>query len=75
MSRITSGINKKVKKPEASAPEVKPDDILKPGSKIRPNVSEEDVIKLVERLYGIVTREIAELKSYDDRNFLIHVDQ
>ena len=76
MSKM-SGINKKIVKdvPAATEAVVKPDDILKPGSKIRPNVTEEEVIKLVERLYGIVTQEIAELKSYDDRNYLIQVDR
>lgn len=48
--------------------------ILKPGSKIRPLVSEEEAIRLAERLYGISTRDISELMSYDDKNFLIHVD-
>lgn len=48
--------------------------ILKPGSKIRPQVTEEDAIRLAERLYGISTRDISELMAYDDKNFLIHVD-
>ncbi|XP_031638487.1 hydroxylysine kinase-like [Contarinia nasturtii] len=48
--------------------------ILKPGSKIRPQVSEEEAVRLAERLYGISTRDISELVSYDDKNFLIHVD-
>lgn len=48
--------------------------VLKPGSKIRPQVSEEEAIRLAERLYGISTRDITELMSYDDKNFLIHVD-
>lgn len=50
------------------------DVILKPGTKIRPKVSEDEAIRLAERLYGISTRDITELVSYDDRNFLIHVD-
>lgn len=48
--------------------------ILKPGSKIKPKVSEEEAIRLAERLYGISTRDISELVAYDDKNFLIHVD-
>lgn len=48
--------------------------VLKPGTKIRPQVTEEDAIRLAERLYGISTRDISELMSYDDKNFLIHVD-
>lgn len=48
--------------------------VLKPGSKIRPQVSEEEAVRLAERLYGISTRDISELVAYDDKNFLIHVD-
>lgn len=48
--------------------------VLKPGAKIRPQVSEEEAIRLAERLYGISTRDISELVAYDDKNFLIHVD-
>lgn len=48
--------------------------ILRPGSKIRPIVSAGDAVRLAERLYGISTRDISELVSYDDKNFLIHVD-
>lgn len=48
--------------------------ILKPGSKIRPQLGVEDAIRLAERLYGITTSKISELEAYDDRNFLIHVD-
>lgn len=48
--------------------------ILKPGTKIRPQVTEEEAVRLAERLYGISTRDISELVSYDDKNFLIHVD-
>ncbi|XP_031640926.1 hydroxylysine kinase-like [Contarinia nasturtii] len=46
----------------------------KPESKIRPLVSKEEAICLAKRLYGISTRNISELVSYDDKNFLIHVD-
>lgn len=48
---------------------------LKPGSKIRPNVTEEDVRKLLERLYGIIVLEMCELNSYDDKNFLLQADR
>lgn len=51
------------------------DTILKPGAKIRPIVTVEEASKLAERLYGIVTSEIIELISYDDRNFLIKADR
>lgn len=50
-------------------------EILKPGTKIRPIVSEDEAIRLAERLYGITTKEIEELLSYEDRNFLIQVDR
>lgn len=50
------------------------DEILSPGTKIRPNVTVEDARKFAERLYGIVASEIKELDSYDDRNFLIKAD-
>ncbi|XP_058459567.1 hydroxylysine kinase-like [Malaya genurostris] len=48
---------------------------LKPGSEIRPVVTEEDVRKLAERLYGIIILEMCELDSYDDKNFFIQADR
>lgn len=48
---------------------------LKPGSNIRPIVTEEDVRKLAERLYGIIILEMCELDSYDDKNYLIQADR
>lgn len=48
--------------------------VLKPGIKIRPQITEEEAVRLAERLYGISTREISELASYDDKNFRILVD-
>lgn len=47
---------------------------LKPELKIRPHLEEEDAIRLAERLYGISTSKISQLVSFDDQNFLIHVD-
>lgn len=49
-------------------------EVLKPGTKIKPQISEEEAVRLAERLYGISTRDISELIAYDDKNFLIHVD-
>lgn len=49
--------------------------VLKPGTKIRPEITEEEAARLAERLYGITTSEICPLVSYDDRNFLIQVDR
>lgn len=64
---------------EIAVPEEEDDDegdeILQPGKKIRPEITESEAIKLAERLYGIVTKDITELNSYDDRNFLIHSDR
>lgn len=48
--------------------------LLKPGSKICPQLEKEDAIRLAEHLYGITTSKISELLSYDDRNFRIHAD-
>lgn len=50
-------------------------EILQPGKKIKPDITEVEAIKLAERLYGIVTKDITQLNSYDDRNFLIHSDR
>lgn len=54
--------------------ETAPKETLKPGSKIRPVVTEEEVRKLLERLYGIIVLEMGEMDSYDDKNFLIQAD-
>lgn len=51
------------------------DEILQPGKKIKPEITEAQALKLAERLYGIVAKDITELNSYDDRNFLIHHDR
>lgn len=62
-------------KASATADEEQTDEILSPGTKIRPTVSVDDARKFAERLYGIVASEIKELISYDDRNFLIKADR
>jgi hydroxylysine kinase len=49
-------------------------EILKPGFKIKPDVTENDVKRLAARLYGITIKEISELISYDDRVYVIHPD-
>ncbi|XP_055609728.1 hydroxylysine kinase [Uranotaenia lowii] len=61
-------------KEDQNGHQVESPQFLKPGSKIRPIVSEEDVRKLVERLYGIIVLEMCELDSYDDKNYLIQAD-
>lgn len=55
--------------------DVEEDVILKSGEKIKPEVTVEEAVKFAERLYGIVAKDITELVSYDDRNFLIHSDR
>ncbi|GAB0094491.1 hydroxylysine kinase [Sergentomyia squamirostris] len=50
-------------------------EILKPGTKIKPVISEKEVEKLAERLYGITVLKISEINSYDDRNFFITEDR
>lgn len=45
------------------------------SSNIKPKVTMADVEKMVERLYGIVVKDIKELQAYDDRNYLILEDK
>lgn len=47
---------------------------LKPGSNIKPKVTNEIVESLLRRLYGITIGEIKELISYDDRNYFVKED-
>lgn len=52
------------------------DEVQQPGAIIKPDyVDIEAARKLAERLYGIVAKDITELYSYDDRNFLIKPDK
>lgn len=48
--------------------------LLRPGVRIRPDVQEDQVRRLAERLYGISCLGVTELNAYDDRNFLIESD-
>ncbi|EDW90304.1 hydroxylysine kinase [Drosophila yakuba] len=50
------------------------DDLLKPGSDVRPKVEPEDVESLLRRLYGITISEVKEIIAYDDRNFFLKED-
>lgn len=81
MQPIPAEVIKGLQDLETSATTIKVDEaeeedvILKPGTKIRPLVTIDDARKLAERLYGIVAKDISELISYDDRNFLIHADR
>lgn len=47
--------------------------ILHPGTRISPPVTKEDVPFLVQKLYGLKTKYIVQLNSYDDKNFFIEV--
>jgi len=45
------------------------DTLLIPGQRIRPPITEETVISLLERLYGMKATSVRELNAYDDRNY------
>lgn len=45
------------------------DTLLIPGQRIRPPVSEEIAVALLERLYGMRATSVRELDAYDDRNY------
>uniref|UniRef100_A0A1A9ZD01 Hydroxylysine kinase n=1 Tax=Glossina pallidipes TaxID=7398 RepID=A0A1A9ZD01_GLOPL len=47
---------------------------LKPGSSIKPKVTNDNVESLLRRLYGVTIGEIRELISYDDRNYFVKED-
>jgi hydroxylysine kinase len=49
--------------------------VLKPGVKIKVETTEAQAKELALVRYGITTKEICELNSYDDRNFLIRADK
>ncbi|XP_029156358.1 hydroxylysine kinase [Nylanderia fulva] len=45
------------------------DTLLIPGQRIRPPVTEEIAVALLERLYGMRVTSMRELNAYDDRNY------
>lgn len=49
--------------------------ILQPGVKIKVECTEEQAKDYASKLYGITTKEICELNSYDDKNYLIRADK
>lgn len=61
---------------ESANEEVAPTDelLLKPGTRIRPELTDEDVQNLAQRLYGITIDHKSELAAYDDRNYFITAD-
>uniref|UniRef100_A0A6M2DKX5 Hydroxylysine kinase n=1 Tax=Xenopsylla cheopis TaxID=163159 RepID=A0A6M2DKX5_XENCH len=48
--------------------------LLRPGVRIKPDIQEDQVRRIAERLYGISCLGVCELNAYDDRNFLIEAD-
>lgn len=48
--------------------------VLEPGQRIKPDITEEEVRSVVQRLYGITIDHLSELKAYDDRNYFITAD-
>ncbi|RWS02853.1 hydroxylysine kinase-like isoform X2, partial [Dinothrombium tinctorium] len=49
--------------------------LLKPGVVIKPNCNELTAVDLVHRFYGFKVIELTEMNSYDDRNYLITVEE
>lgn len=50
------------------------DTLLIPGQHIRPPVTEETAVALLEQLYGMRAASVRELNSYDDRNYHVVCD-
>lgn len=48
--------------------------LLQPGKRIRPDITDEEVKSVVQRLYGITIEHQSELHAYDDRNYFITAD-
>lgn len=49
--------------------------ILKPGTRIKPDVDADKAKNILQKIYGLKVLEICELNSYDDKNFLVYVDK
>jgi len=49
--------------------------MLQPGQHIRPQLSQQMALSLVQRLYGYRDISIVELNGYDDRNYHVQVSQ
>lgn len=73
MSEVISAILEKTTAP-ATAPSIDDQLLLKPGSKIRPDLTADDVTNLAQRLYGITIEHKSELPAYDDRNYFLTAD-
>ena len=51
------------------------EDLLKPGQLIKPAVTKENVIRIMEKLYGLNVSKITELNAYDDINYHVICNQ
>jgi hypothetical protein len=49
--------------------------MLQPGDSIRPHVSRQAAISLVQRLYGLKDITVVELNGYDDKNYHVQVSK
>jgi hypothetical protein len=49
--------------------------MLQPGESIRPHLSRQAAITLVQRLYGLRDITIDELNGYDDKNYHVQVSE
>ena len=49
-------------------------DVVELSKPVRPEMTEEDARDLVLRLYGLESNTVAELPSYDDRNYYVSVN-
>ncbi|XP_020298159.1 hydroxylysine kinase [Pseudomyrmex gracilis] len=51
------------------------DTLLIPGHRIRPPMTEETVVTLLERLYGMRATSVREINAYDDRNYHVFCEE
>ncbi|XP_072751653.1 hydroxylysine kinase [Anoplolepis gracilipes] len=51
------------------------DTLLIPGQRIRPSMTEEMAVTLLEQLYGMRATSVRELNAYDDRNYHVLCDE
>jgi len=51
------------------------EDVLEPGAVIKPQMTPEDAVQLLSRLYGLRSISVKEFNSYDDRNFYFKVEK
>ncbi|KAG7196352.1 hypothetical protein KM043_001332 [Ampulex compressa] len=49
--------------------------LLSPGQRIRPSVTEEEAVALLKKLYGMKATSIIELNAYDDKNYHVFCEE